>query len=1314
MRRAMRWSLRLLGMMLFAFIVVGSLKAQGNTADIVGTVADTSGAIIPSAAVTLTNVGTNVSRTVTTNQSGDYIFTLVQVGNYSVSVKAMGFKTFIAPNVTVAAGDRARVDAKMEVGNLEQTVEVQSTASPALQTDSAAVSTLVTQQAVQDIPLNGRNVIKLIQLSAGTTAGSPGSIIGGTRPDDRRQTSAFSVNGQTDSANNELIDGIDDNERIIGGIGVRPSVDAIEEVNVDTNSYSAAFGRTAGGVVNLVTKSGTNAFHGDAYEFFRNKVLNANPSYQFPTSSPTNLTAPVGNPPFRQNQFGGSLGGPIKKDKTFFFGDYEELKVANGIQVNDLAVPTLCERGTTLLALQGYKGPTSGAGIGCPDNGNVIPKNPGDFSDSPAVSQPGGSDVPCDGGAPYNATGDPVYGSPACPYVVLDPTKFDRQGLEMFSLYPLPSIPGLTNNYSIAPTRTQDSKTFDVRIDHHFSDKDTFFARYSFNNLDMVTPDAFPTVIIDPATGMPAASGGSGVVVHPSAPGSNAPMSFSNAFPGPNFERQQGLGLSYVHVFNPDVIVALRVGYLKSSIKSVGPNYGANVSNKLGWPCNAVQCINLPPNLAGSAQSNMLTGVNLDGDTTAGSGGNPTPDWTDLGDVSALPLLEFDDSYQYAGEVTWNKGNHSIKIGLGVIRRQASIDQSMASDGELYFDGIYTGEQGGDLLYGLSRGNSTSSADGLRNISLVAQGLRSWEPSAYIQDDWRARKWLTVNLGLRYDIFTPYTEKRGRFSNFDQSIGLFVSPSFPGVQNTTPTDGINTYYKNIAPRFGFAATLPHNMVVRGGFGMTYYPTNYGSGFAGKNAPFIYASSCQTQANTSAQPSPPCINPFVSSAVANYGPPSCESGLPADPGAPIPCPAGTGANSASFVGLGGGLQLSQGLPVPTIDFSTVRAPAGCNTPNPGANPNPSSPTPLPSACTTQQSSFDPAGNPYVGVSSSNLVAFNFPSAYLEQANLMVQKEIGSGNVVTLGWVGEFGHRGNRAINTNNIVNPTQQQTPQTAQFPWLNSAGLTENYSIANNAYNALQATFVRRFSAGLTVNFNYTWAHGLGTSQSCTPLVASLANIASTIPCYYDNVKNPASPIVVSTLAGAPFSWGNTGQDVKNRYAWAVDYQIPFGKSLTGVEGAIVRGWTINSGGSWQSGLPFTVGESSSLTGVGGGNPDQICSGKLSNPTLFEWWNPACFKPQTAGTFGNEVANTLYGPPQRSLDASLFKEFPIRETLRMQFRVEVFNLFNTPNFANPSRGGARASFTSAGVGKPPRSSQISALTLGSNPRQVQLAVKFLF
>ena len=354
------------------------VRAQG-TADVLGTVTDSSGGVLPGATVTLTNTGTNIAQTTQTTAAGEFIFNLVQIGTYTVKVEEKGFKTFTEPNLILAAGDRARVEAKLEVGDVTQTVEVQASAAAALQTDTSTINTLVTSQAVEDLPLNGRNIIKLVQLSAGTTEGQPGSIIAGNRPDDRRQTSAFSVNGQDDSTNENMIDGFDNNERIIGSIGVRPSIDAIQEVNVSSNKYDASVGRTGGGVVDVITKSGTNSFHGSAFEFFRNKVLNTNPNYNFnealarqwiaagnPLTDPNTQAAP--NPAFRQNEWGASLGGPIIKNKTFFFVDYEGFSYGTGLAAAFYTVPTACEKGKAV----------------CPDGLTQY----GDFSDHPAVSLP--------------------------------------------------------------------------------------------------------------------------------------------------------------------------------------------------------------------------------------------------------------------------------------------------------------------------------------------------------------------------------------------------------------------------------------------------------------------------------------------------------------------------------------------------------------------------------------------------------------------------------------------------------------------------------------------------------------------------------------------------------------------------------------------------------------------------------------------------------------------------------------------------------------------------------------------------------------
>ncbi|HZI57830.1 MAG TPA: carboxypeptidase-like regulatory domain-containing protein, partial [Verrucomicrobiae bacterium] len=237
-----------------------SVQAQVTTADVVGTVTDASGAVVPNAKVSITNKGTDQSRTGQTNALGEYVFTLLLPGQYSVRVEAANFKAFIA-SVTISSGDRARVDARLQVGSTGETIEVQAT-TPLLQTDNSTVMATVTQRAVEDLPLASRNLINLVQLVPGANeAASISGLSSGQRPDDRRQTNSFSVHGHDDILNNELIDGTDNNERIIGTIGVKPSIDAIQEVAVQTSNYAPEFGQAGGGLFNVTMKSGTSQFH---------------------------------------------------------------------------------------------------------------------------------------------------------------------------------------------------------------------------------------------------------------------------------------------------------------------------------------------------------------------------------------------------------------------------------------------------------------------------------------------------------------------------------------------------------------------------------------------------------------------------------------------------------------------------------------------------------------------------------------------------------------------------------------------------------------------------------------------------------------------------------------------------------------------------------------------------------------------------------------------------------------------------------------------------------------------------------------------
>jgi len=303
--------------------------AQVETADILGRVVDASKAVIPGAAVTITNLDTGVIRKLKSNGAGEFLAAALPIGHYSVSIESEGFETYSVPSLTLSEGDRTRVDANMVIG-ATVTVDVGSV-EPQLQTDSSVLGTVVTERQVADLPLDGRNFMQLAQILAGTNEGPPNALSSGSRPDDRRLTSSVSANGQDENANNQLIDGLDNNERIIGAIGVRPDTDAIAEFRVQTNLYTAEAGRSAGAIINIITKAGTNTFHGTAYEFFRNDIFDANNYFSI---SKTEL---------RQNQYGASLGGPVFRNKLFFFGDYEGYRQVMG-NTTVATVPTCLDQ----------------------------------------------------------------------------------------------------------------------------------------------------------------------------------------------------------------------------------------------------------------------------------------------------------------------------------------------------------------------------------------------------------------------------------------------------------------------------------------------------------------------------------------------------------------------------------------------------------------------------------------------------------------------------------------------------------------------------------------------------------------------------------------------------------------------------------------------------------------------------------------------------------------------------------------------------------------------------------------------------------
>jgi Carboxypeptidase regulatory-like domain len=1061
------------------FLAGGRVSAQLTTADLVGTVTDNTGAVVPDAKVTVENLGTHERHSAQTTSSGDFTFNFLQAGSYSVTVEAQSFQSFRIPNLTLGTGDRARADAKLQIGASNQTVDV-TTSTSALQTDSSTIGSVVTDRTVQDVPLNGRNFISLVQNTVGINAGPSNGIGSGNRPDDRRQTSEISANGQSDYLNNNMIDGMDNNEREQGLIMVRPSIEAIQEVRVDTSVASAEIGRAAGANVNVITRSGTNAFHGSAYEFVRNDIFDANDYFANQAGRP--------RPEYRQNQFGGSIGGPIRKDKTFFYADVEELRIVQGVPTGLLTVPTLFEQ-----------------------------QNPGNLSDQ---------------------------GGPIIPQNQLDPVA-----LQYFALFPLPNVAttGFVNNYSGNPLRTQNATTVDGRVDNHFANGDSMFVRYSWNPVTTFTPGLYPVIGgIQPGGG---------------------------AQPGPNNTQSQGVQIHYVHTFSPNLVMELGAGYGRVNIESLPLNYGKNVSQMFGMPNSNI-----------SLNTSGLAPVVISGYTS-----------TSLGDSQYIPLLDINNVFQYMGALTYTKGAHNIKMGGGLIRRQLNYNQYDWGQGLFTFSGTPLAS-----ITNFLEGNSTMVQRTMPIENLF--GWRFWEPDVYIQDDWRATHWLTVNLGLRWDYFSPSTEAHNHRSNFNlDTLSMIVaSPS-------DPTAGVKGDYKNFAPRIGFAAS-GHGMVFRGGFGITYFGYDGSWAINLINAPYYYSFTCQ----------------------------------PGSTSAALICPAGIG-------------KIAGGVPLPT--FGSI--------------------------------------NPLSGEVYEK--SLNYPTSYVEQFNLALQKQFGQ-NVVTAAYVGELGvHQYTGTFPNLPLPKPGPAQNyVYAAQLPLVNI--IFYNSTLGAGNYNAAQLSFERRYSKGLVMNANYTLAHGL------------------------NNFAIGDSPEVGEVSNNMRYDYGNSDYDVRQRFNILASYTLPFFSNATGVKRQLLGGWSVNALAYAQTGLPFMVYDTAhspaliNLPGITTDRPNRVPGQayKLGNRGPNQWFNTAAFEQQPQGTAGNAGRNQIYAPAVRELDASIFKDFPIHESLHLQLRAESFNLTNTENFAAPK---ASISGWNAATNTPTSAGsfgQITSSLIGSHPRQLQFAAKLIF
>ncbi len=1256
----------------FCMLLMPCAFSQVDEGSITGLVQDATGAVIPNAKVTLLNTDQGLSVVTTTDSSGVYTFSPVRIGNYSVSATAAGFSVTTQQNVKVAVSQNARVNIELKTGAATETVEV-TTAPPELQTEDASVGQVVDERSVNNLPLNGRNFTFLAQLAAGVNtpqADTRGNAANG----------AFSANGLRPSQNNYLLDGIDnnsDNVDFLNGTNfvVLPPPDAIAEFKVQTSDFSAELGRAAGAVLNATVKSGTNQFHGAAWEFFRNDVLDAADWFENSNG--------IKKGELRWNQFGGSIGGPVIKNKIFFFGDYQGFRHVQGNTQSGISVPTVLQRNSGYSNLSELVSANASSAARADALGRLIPV--GTVLDPATTRSVTAGTVDPVTGIAAASTGyvrDPfglgtcVGGTislAACTGLNQIPAgRIDPNAVTLLNLFPLPTAGGVSSNFATSPNLYQHNNQFDVRGDFDVSDKDQIFARASYWDNPQFIPGPFGGV----------ADGG----------GFQQGVQTAKSF--------QGVA-AYTHLFSPTTVNVARVGWDHLHTSRFGPE-----GSTYGIPAQY--------GIPGIPQVDNNGGL-----PAFGFGGLQT-----LGANNFLPSDETTQTTQVVDDFSKVYGAHGFKMGIEYQHVVFNTLQPAWAHGQFDYNGSFTdipgnnGSTTGIAQFILPPTAATvpngvdysGGSDDVRSSNINKTYDERVYFATYFQDDWKVTPTLTLNLGLRWEYFGPINETNGGQANFVPNYNgtpTFIIPASGkdnralsstannpslagnGFVDVLAKDGIailstNKYgqgllkpqYNNFAPRFGFAYQVDPRLVVRGGVGLfwnAFENQGYGPNI-GENYPFVYNFE---------------YNPKV----------------------PNGSPAG---------------------------LSNV-APVSYNT------PYATCPTAGPGQTATFESGFSCHSFTPLDVNASGLglqgLQFNFVDPKTLAANLSFQYAITHSMSAQIAYVLTKADNLQMNLGANNVTALLPYNASTTGpvgggalgQEPFPDLGGGSTGRMIGSSVYNGLQTKLEQQFSNGLNFLVTYTF------SRTFTD-AGDLLNGGS--------LNGSRAPDVPGF--GVRGDWSLASFNITNVFHFSGGYELPFGKDKhylanSGKLGnAFVGGWSINWITTLQGGQPLslscptatTKGTNCNDVTVPGQSPNlgikvsKNSSGKsipywLGNPKAFQQpcllggdatSNPAGCVPATGfGYLGNRPGTTT-GPSYHRFDFSTFKNIPINERFRMEFRAEFFNIINHPNFNAPGFGGNgvvaianSTNFNNANFG-----AVGSTRDAPNAPRQIQFSLKLYY
>jgi hypothetical protein len=1258
-----RWTMMCLGTicLVVSLLIPALLSAQGANGRILGRVADPSGAVLAGAKITLTNEATGISRDALTNESGDYNLVNVVPGTYTVQFELTGFKKNVQKGVIVDVNQVVTLNSALQIGGSQEVVDVTSEA-PQVDTSSTQLGAVINDRSVNELPLNTRDTYQFLQLQPGVQAqlGSSGTLFAGTS-----DAGSVSVNGGRTRANNFSVNGGDANDQFVNTPTIQPTPDSVEEFRVITNAFDAEYGRNSGSVVNVITKSGGNSFHGNVYEYFRNTVLDAR---GYPDTT---------KPQLNQNQFGGTFGGPIKKDRTFFFLSYEGRRIRDGVPGQLLNVPTTAEFGGDFSA-QG------------PFGGNLT---------SPFVAQVLDGRPGCDAALGYTVASlgaSPAWSS-VFPTGVIPTACQDPVAANLLQRF-VPggnSGPGL---YQVVPVGSINADQFTVRFDHKINDHQSFTAYYYFNDGRE----------LDPYNEFEAAGA--------TLPGFG---SYNNA-------RDQQWNFTHTWTINNALVNEAHFTYMREGELGYLKNQTSNAVTASCTGSAAAFCF------TGTSDSSAISspsafGTNPSLGITPGLPANFTgvpyvniSGGASFGNNFEGFLPQVGNSFQWTDELSWIKGNHTFKFGVDV--RRARFDQYYYFDvnGEFTFDNSGPnailpgdGDQYAEFLLGL--------ADGYTQGSGQREDVRSTAVYPFAQDSWKIRPNLTLNYGLRWEFTPPPTDISGHVETFRpgqnssvypcgitnstaywQGLGVanptcantgsaptgLVVPGDPGV----PAGMTSTYYKAFAPRIGLAYSPNFSdgplaklfgsngkTSIRAGWGLFYNPieelvlAQFGAEppFGGSsslsdvffNTPFVNQGDFQTPNPfggiiTPTKGQPTDLSLFRPILLFGEFQPHLRSQYTSQYNLTVQREL---SNSLMFqIGYVG----SEGHRLLASHDINPSSPQTCLDIISIANANPanvnsfgSQATCGPTAEDTQWSVTIPSGFP-----------FHMPNGSVLR---------GTGQTINL--------VGLRPYSSPNC-NPLSTAFAPGTGCPVDGVPVFTDIFAedtIANSTYNALEMMLQKRFSHGLQFQAAYTFSKSIDDGST------------------FEESLDP-----FNFNASRALSIFNS----KQRFVISYDWELPIRK-YQGFAGRVLDDWEISGITQFQSGFPirlnteddnelinslFFLGtEAPSLNG-----PLQILNPK-KNGGFYLNYNQ--FSDPPLGQFNNGTQRTICcGPGLADWDFSVHKKIAFSENRYFQFRAEIFNVFNRTNFSNPD-GGYSDGPTAFGK-----------ITSAGDPRLLQFALKYFF